>query len=759
MCKLLTWLPVLLIGLVFPSRPATATELRLTSIQWETAPCITATGAGFDDICPPGNDTTASPFTTTTERDLNYPQGTVHVIDSLTSLLSPNWAGILTAMVTVEPDQVALPPRSDFGLRSSLCCGGGIGRMTGDLELRLIYELVEGTPTRGASSEFCVNIQATLTAQATGSAATSIAGLQLFDGNGNFLMGRAASNLPGQGNRQVDWTLTLSPGDSFQLKLIAETATFDANIQSLGCEIMDGLILVTPKETPTLVELLPVVSCAPPGNRLQFDVAIENLTQDRLTRDVWIDAFLPNGAPFAGNPVLGPVTVSLGPSRRIQQRASLPVPSSAPAPFGPLVLRGNIGSFGVEPAESSSEISCFVYRTVLVVTGGLTGDLLRSTIDKSFLSEFELLATMATGGFVAEIDNWQEVLRTTGTFYFVPTATGTSELPLKAMCNGEEIFLTVRFVDVQNGYSTGGVGAVTFGGTRLDTYRQQQRLRFFGYPARDGTPLQVDGLTGARTSQAIGLFNASVNNTNVADSPVFDPPAQTFMNATNAPRWRAINARYTAGATLRHGTSWTQQVLNAASQLHSFPPTYRVSDVSPSGGGDVANPHSTHEAGLDVDIDEPTTTDSGSAWFFQQHTGGVVKATGTGIPLPFTDRGGEVECGELVRNTTTGELRVVPHGETPPASWAVVLVSQLVDNEPLLTAAFQTGFLLDRAAYDRDEVRAQFQALFAVTTNSGATVGRILFNDPALYLTIPGVVHVADHSGHYHFDIEPPLPQ
>jgi hypothetical protein len=206
--------------------------------------------------------------------------------------------------------------------------------------------------------------------------------------------------------------------------------------------------------------------------------------------------------------------------------------------------------------------------------------------------EFELVQTSNQNGFVAQIDDWQTVLRTTGKFYFVPTfdpnsearftqAPVTSQLTFSGIgrlatdppdAPERRISFLVQFKEVSAGYSTSGPNIVPQQSGKLATYRVQQRLRYLGYQNRTGNasdPVSVDGLMGPGTRHAIGVFNAAVTNADHVDenSEVIDP----FINMANAPAW--VEVRFGAGITNNQGdpenwmTSWTREALEAADAL------------------------------------------------------------------------------------------------------------------------------------------------------------------------------------------------
>lgn len=108
-----------------------------------------------------------------------------------------------------------------------------------------------------------------------------------------------------------------------------------------------------PTEAAALrIVLTPSATQVVPGERLSFDVTIDNNTGAAQSIDAWIDATKPNGNPYAGNPVLGPKSLTLNPGRVITRTASLRVPAGTP-PSGPYRLTGKLGTFPTSVTSAS----------------------------------------------------------------------------------------------------------------------------------------------------------------------------------------------------------------------------------------------------------------------------------------------------------------------------------------------------------------------------------------------------------------------
>jgi len=68
----------------------------------------------------------------------------------------------------------------------------------------------------------------------------------------------------------------------------------------------------------------------PQGGTLSYDGMLVNLEATPETVDVWTEVLLPGGEPFPGNPVLGPVRVTLAPNDTLIAHPSHRIPFAAP---------------------------------------------------------------------------------------------------------------------------------------------------------------------------------------------------------------------------------------------------------------------------------------------------------------------------------------------------------------------------------------------------------------------------------------------
>jgi len=416
---------------------------------------------------------------------------------------------------------------------------------------------------------------------------------------------------------------------------------------------------------------------------------------------------------------------------------------------------------------------------------GFLGDVIKVDMSETGLNNFNFEASQVSNnpdfpanhnfpanqlGYVAKIDNWETNLRNSGVFYFVPTAAGTSELRLTAEDSQSGVSTCISCViEVQDGYSTAGPNRVSFDSNRLSNYSQQQRLRYFGFPGRYGNSLKVDGSIGPETKWAIGLFNHAVNdrnfNNNKFPNSHFDHLGRRFINAINAPRWVeltagtgfVINPAVGGGPQPeRWATSWAREVLEeAGTNWNAVNPAIAMGmqGASLEQGGNTPY-HGEHEAGMDIDIDIPSTNHPQSP-FYRTHTiaGGRYIAART-----RADPNGEGHI--IVHNPRTGIYVAYPfRPNLPVPQGAVRHNARNYENRALLGDI--AHLIADNRAvgYNLSVVRGQIQAFTGITaTSSGAQVRRIYCNDPRTW-DIHNVTFSRGHGGHFHVDVERPAIQ
>lgn len=399
---------------------------------------------------------------------------------------------------------------------------------------------------------------------------------------------------------------------------------------------------------------------------------------------------------------------------------------------------------------------------------------------------FQFVSTTNAKGSVAEVDQWQNELKK-GIFYFVPKVAGTplaygtnhtastdagigdSELRVRATVTNKygaqaatyQIEFPIKF-SVTDGFSTSlpdpevAIGpappAVNGAGTtKLDIYRQEQRLAYLGFPGSGGTPLSVDGTAGAdEGAWAMKLFSIALDP---ATSPTsrgsVQSPAQQkkffkdHINDANAIQWNHLssisNINLTAGR--QYGLDASGRLIASALSTLGRGPIDHTRGVAAKNG--TGSPSVSHEGGRAFDFD-----DIPGDYYFNEVTGpgGVrfVKAnSASGGGFIYRDATG-YHGGGLVTNSNQ-------------VAGAVRVLSLISDTTPTRTKAIET--LID---YKR--TRAEVQAVFDAFSAAGAT--QILHNDPrffsdgALTLGWTGVkfFNVTNHFNHIHVYIPSPLP-
>ncbi|MGK7961944.1 right-handed parallel beta-helix repeat-containing protein, partial [Crocosphaera sp.] len=309
---------------------------------------------------------------------------------------------------------------------------------------------------------------------------------------------------------------------------------------------------------------------------------------------------------------------------------------------------------------------------------------------------------------------------------------------------------------IEDGFSTEGEEVVTFGRQPLDIGRQEQRLRYLGFFGSDGNQLTVNGVIDTNTEWAIGLFNAAVANTQHSPSSNIN----TFINEENAPQWREFPTGgdgWTNSDTVEDnqdwGTSWAIEVLNAAGAANKANKGTNLAsnDISLKRGG-VTPDHSTHEAGMDIDIETPST-DRINTPFYKTHSINGVKY----IAAANTE--------DANGNTIENIIRLNPNTNTYFASPITGSLDNAIEhntnnynNEQLLRGI--SKLIISPNGYDIENVKRNIEAFTNITTSSGASVKSILYNDPRTWDIGGGkfVKFEHGHGGHFHVDVLPPHP-
>jgi Ca2+-binding RTX toxin-like protein len=266
------------------------------------------------------------------------------------------------------------------------------------------------------------------------------------------------------------------------------------------------------------------------------------------------------------------------------------------------------------------------------------------------------VATDGNGNTVANyLSDDNELFVDRGTLYYLPQIITPSNNPgaLATGATSDIASYDVRFIDAtdnsvetvftgdlnvsidlapQNGYSSVGDAIATFGSSRMETYRIQQRLRYLGYFDAIGNAANLLATTGdldAQTKHAIGVFNAAAADTSVDENST---TPNISINSEAAARW--VPVTYGPGITNAGSNEDYMTHLAKAALLAADANTTNVLPfigATTKGGGDTPG-HASHEAGMDIDIDT-VGTNSGSTPFYKTNTIGAsayvaAKATG-----------------------------------------------------------------------------------------------------------------------------------
>lgn len=371
-------------------------------------------------------------------------------------------------------------------------------------------------------------------------------------------------------------------------------------------------------------------------------------------------------------------------------------------------------------------------------------------------TSFKLLATTNEKGMVAKIDDWESQLSTEGKFYYVPKVSGKpqmfgvfgpraevglgeSDLMITAASDNGAVTIPIK-LRIGDGYSTTGNDVVDGAGTtKLDIYRQQQRLAYFGYPGAGGLPLEVDGLTGNDTNHAKRMFNVATAE-NLPPPGVVNSGYESFklnINDVNAPAWISM-------ADI-NGLAWY------SARQYGIPATGRlISDAQSdlgvtinSGGSSLitgnAPPSKSHDGGRGFDIDNIPDSFLFATVGYPGVIGGFVKAPGTEQSIVVSD-------GATYRSGNVNEATDRANG----------LRARTLANSASQELAMDLDALglLEYSEPDSSTPRAVLEAF----VNSGAT--RIFYNDPRFIDTEVAGVTVKFSKGHFnhmHFNIASPV--
>ncbi|HYH63555.1 MAG TPA: hypothetical protein VD866_02550, partial [Urbifossiella sp.] len=256
---------------------------------------------------------------------------------------------------------------------------------------------------------------------------------------------------------------------------------------------------------------------------------------------------------------------------------------------------------------------------------------------------FQFVGTSNSKGKVADIDHWQDELKK-GIFYYVPAVDGrplnygdthTSDPGL-----GENVLLvrgqvndsrrpelgtfTVEFpitFNVTDGRSSVFIepdfigpilGVYGAGTTKLDYYRQEQRLAYLGYPGgSNGNPIVVDGVIEnnewAKKAFSIALDPATppTGRGTVATPTQGTKFFKDHINDSTAPSWKDL--RTVPGLAFPAGGNQSQRFYSTSTGADLIAAAISAYGAADSTGAAqrnaTGNPSVSHEGGRAIDID------------------------------------------------------------------------------------------------------------------------------------------------------------
>ena len=164
--------------------------------------------------------------------------------------------------------------------------------------------------------------------------------------------------------------------------------------------------------------------------------------------------------------------------------------------------------------------------------------------------------------------------------------------------------------------------------------------------------------------------------------------------------------------------------------------------------GGAFPPHGTHQSGMDVDVETPSSdTDLSHTWY--RTIGPYIRTTDT------RDEAGHCVINVIAYDPTSRVYYATPYeGNNPQA--VINSYNEVYNNEDVLRAINEQGLFIDNVEknYSLDIVRADILSFQSVGTPSGATAGVIWYNDPRTWDL--GVIFQSGHGGHFHVNIQPP---
>ncbi|MEM7316748.1 MAG: hypothetical protein AAF497_26745, partial [Planctomycetota bacterium] len=444
--------------------------------------------------------------------------------------------------------------------------------------------------------------------------------------------------------------------------------------------------------------------------------------------------------------------------------------------------------------RSQLQIELLEQRTVLAACLGSgdfsfcggTGDVLRVDLeDASSGSSFQLIGDLShldqAGATYVSNDFTND-----GLIYFAPSTDGVSPDDTSPTEQGFQGSLQFDVsidgaprnvsIDIHAGFSEVGTNAVSFLEGTEDVLRQQQRLRYLGYPDTSGNPITVNGVVDQELDWARGLFNSA--HTDVPHDANATELRRDFINDSNALRWvelgdsigvEILPSLDGSPQTERWATDWTAELLATAGLFTTSDPTLELRAASVAQGGDTANhsnePTGAHHAGLDIDFETVSTNSSDAPFFaFREIDGTRYVDPGNGNLIYYDGNGNYSTAIEGSQPLTDAvQVEYWPGSTDPRSAW---------NNREVLLAI--RPHLQDNLAigYSVHDVRSQIVALLSSQSAAGAQVATVRYNDPRTWtdgiapdgqITWDGdgvsgdVQFLSDLSGIVHIDVLPPV--
>jgi hypothetical protein len=154
----------------------------------------------------------------------------------------------------------------------------------------------------------------------------------------------------------------------YDLSAYPEGTSFQARIRFVSdeSETAEGLYIDdvsvtgdTGENLPgVMAQVFPDATVIPRGSVLGLMAKVSNLKDEAKTGEVWTEVTMPNGKPYAGNPVAGPQPINLGVGKTKQRHLSHQVPGIAP--LGSYVYTIKVGTYPNQVIDQE----CFCFEVV-----------------------------------------------------------------------------------------------------------------------------------------------------------------------------------------------------------------------------------------------------------------------------------------------------------------------------------------------------------------------------------------------------------